>query len=151
MKTKNPPFMATTAARQATRPNEIWAIDFAVLDQADRPRIMLVVDVGTRRPLAATVIRAAANDVVATLDVLSRQAALPRELLIDHDFGLNPGLRAWAENHGISVLTRPVRMPQMKALSEPILRDLAISLRDLETPTELGKEIDRWCKSYPAD
>lgn len=146
MTTKN----LLTPAPQVTRTNEAWAIDFVVLDQPGRPRILLVIDIGTRRPLAATVIRAMATDVVATLDSLSQQATLPRELWIDNS--LEPALRLWAENHRVAFLSRPTQMPQMKALAEPILRDLAVSVRDkrFQTPTELGKEIERWCRGYAA-
>jgi hypothetical protein len=45
---------SASAAPHAARRNVAWAIDFAMLDFAHRPLVMLVVDIDTRRPLSAT-------------------------------------------------------------------------------------------------
>jgi transposase InsO family protein len=152
MKFNNPPFMPTTHARQVTRPKEAWAIDFTTLDFADRPLLMLVVDVGTRRPLSATVSLPNAEDVTAALGRLVRQSGCPDQIWIDnhYEFRLGAALKSWAEQHRISITYVPMRMPQMRSLSELILRDLSVFLRDKRFPTlmELAHAIERWRQSY---
>lgn len=110
---------------------------------------MLVVDVGTRRPLSATMSLAIADDVVATLERLARRSGYPQELWVDHgrEDHFRP-IQTWSERHRITVTYGPSR--RTKAAAERPLRDLSASLRDKRFPTllELGHEIERWRQSY---
>jgi len=151
------PFMRTTPARQVTRPNEAWAIDFAILDFAQRPSVMLVVDVGTGRPLSATVSLVVAEDIVVVLDRLVRRSGSPEQVWMDYSISYNtdqgcfhPSLHDWAKQNRIW-LTHDL-MLQTRRVSERPLRKLEAFLRDKQFPTliELGREIERWRQSYTA-
>jgi transposase InsO family protein len=151
MKLDNPPFMPKKPARQMTRLNEAWAVDFMVLDCAHRPLVMLVVDVGTRRALSATVSLAIAEDVVATLERLVRRSGRPQEIWVDDGRGyrFHP-VRVWSERHGITVTYGP--SPRSKAVAERPLHHLRAHLHDksFATLTELGHDIERWRQAYTA-
>src|ERR1700694_777318 len=82
-------FIAKAAARQVTRQNQAWAIDFAMLDFADRPFVMLVVDVGTRRPLSATMSLVVVEDIIAMLERLVRRLGTPEQVWMDYSLAYN--------------------------------------------------------------
>ena len=46
--------MPNAPARKFTRANQAWAVDHSILDSSQRIFVRLVTDVGTRRPLSAT-------------------------------------------------------------------------------------------------
>jgi hypothetical protein len=154
MKLDSTPPMPNAAAQQFTRANQAWAIDFAVLDFAEGPLVRLVVDVGTRRPLSATLTLAVDDDIAAGLDRLARRSGRPEQIWLDnrYEFRFDPALRSWAERHSISIIYVPMRMPQMKSLSERLLGDLSAYLRDKRFPTlmELGHDIEHWRQRYCA-
>jgi hypothetical protein len=148
MKFNATPFISP--ARQLTCQNYAWAIDFAMLDLDRRPLLMMVVDVQSRRPLSATATLAVPERVAGTLERLVRREGTPEEIWTDHGFDhrFHPALQAWSERHRISITYGP--MPAIKALAEPILRDLSVFLRDKRFATlmELGHEIERWRQSH---
>jgi hypothetical protein len=150
MKFDTTPFMSRD--HQLTCQNQAWAIEFAVLDLDCRPLLMMVVDVHahTRFPLSATSSLAMPEDVVGMLERLVRRSGKPEEVWIDHGFGHGrAALQSWAEqyripiNYGLTLQTR--------ALTKPLLRDLAAFLRGnrFASLTELGNEIERWRASSP--
>ena len=151
MKFNNKQFRPTPTPR-VTRPNEAWMVDFALLDFVGRPLVMLVADVGTRRPLSATVSLQNAEDVAAALGRLVRPSGSPDQIWIDnhYEFRFGAALKSWAEQHRISITYVAMRMSQMRSLSEPILRNLSAFLRDKHflPPMELGHTIERWRQSY---
>lgn len=145
----------TSAALYATSHNEAWAIDFAMLDFAAKPLVMLVVDVRTRRPLSATVSHMAMEDIIIRLERLVRRSGRPERIWMDYSSAYNtieghfhPSLQAWAQKHRIS-LTHD-RMLLTRRISERPLRDLSASLREKSFTTlmELGHDIERWRQSY---
>jgi hypothetical protein len=115
---------------------------------------MLVVDVGTRRPLSATMSLPDGEDVAPALGRLVRRSGCPDQIWIDnhHEFRFGAALKSWAEQHRVSITCVPMRLPQMKSLAELTLRDLVAFLRDKHFPTliELGHDIERWRQSYVA-
>lgn len=139
--------MPNAAPGSFTRGNQVWAVDLALLDLPERPVLMLVIDVDTRRPLSATVSGAGSDDVVATLDGLSHRLGLPKEIWIDR--GLYP-VQAWSDRHGIDTRCGPD--PRTRAVTEKPLRHLCAHLAGKHPATlmELGHEIERWRRSYAA-
>ncbi|QAU48852.1 DDE-type integrase/transposase/recombinase [Bradyrhizobium guangzhouense] len=133
-----------------TRPNEAWAIDFAMLDQDRRALVMMVVDVGTRRPLSATVCLPIVDDVVATMRRLVRRSGRPQEVWLDAGFRADPMLQAWAREHSVLLVYTPAGLPRMNNPAERILHHLASFLHGRCFPElmELGHEIERWRQSY---
>jgi hypothetical protein len=148
MKFDTTPFMPP--ARQLTYQNYAWAIDFAKLDLGRRPLLMMVVDVQSQRPLSATATLAVPARVAATLERLVQREGAPEEILTGHgwDHRVDPALQALSERHRISIAYG--LLPAIKTLSEPILHDLSVFLRDKRFATlmELGHEIERWRQSY---
>jgi hypothetical protein len=153
MKFNSTPPMRNAPAQQFTRANQAWEVDFAMLDFAERPLVMLVVDVGTRRPLSATVSLAVVEDIVATLQRLVRRSGSPEQVWmtygISYDSYDGRFLRAWAEQHRISLTRLPL---QTKSVTERLFCDLSAFLRDKRFATlmELGHDIERWRQSYKA-
>lgn len=154
MKFENVQFTPATS-RKVTRSNEVWSVDFMMLDFAGRPFVMLVVDVATRRALSATVSLAVVDDVIVRLERLVRRSGRPEQIQRDYDKAYNstdgrfhPALQTWAQQHGISLTHDP--MLQTQRISERPLRDLGAFLREKHFPTlmELGHEIERWRQSY---
>ncbi|MHC2275353.1 transposase InsO family protein [Bradyrhizobium diazoefficiens] len=134
-----------------TRRNEAWAVNVAKLDIPNRPTIMMVVDIGTRRLLSATVSLAVSEDIVATLERLTRRTGCPRQIWVDHSSTYRWGLfQDWSRQRGIEILHGPG--PQARAVTEGPLRHLCSSLHAKHLPTlmELGHEIERWRQSYVA-
>lgn len=132
-----------------TRRNQAWAIDFARLDLDRRPLVMMVIDGYTHRLLSAAVKPAIVEGIAIGLMQLVRRSGRPHEIWIDHEFDHScKPLRSWAEEHRISVTRVP--MIRMKALTEPIARDLVTFLHDkrLTRRIELDHEIERWRQSY---
>jgi hypothetical protein len=147
MKFDTTPFVPP--ARQLTYPNYAWTIDFVKLDLDRRPLLMMVVDVQSQRPLSATATLAVPARVGATLEQLVRREGAPEEILTCHcwDHRVDPALQALAERHRISIA---YGLLPIKTLSEPILHNLSVFLRDKRFATlmELGHEIERWRQSY---
>jgi transposase InsO family protein len=148
MKFNPQPMAKMAAAGMVVRPNEVWSIDVVRLDLGNRPFVVMVIDVHTRRLLAAVLTSATDEVVAATLERLARRSKRPDEIWIDDSFRL---IETWAGQHGISVsYYRPT--PQMRAISERVLRDLGSYLGDksFASPMELGHAIERWRQSYVA-
>src|SRR5260370_33434847 len=72
-------FIPNKTTHRQMRANQAWAVDLAILDLPHRPVVMLVIDVGTRLPLSATVTPSIAADVVATLKRPARRSKRPDE------------------------------------------------------------------------
>lgn len=145
MKFDTTPFMSPD--RRLTCQNQAWAIEFAVLDLDCRPLLMMVIDVHapTRLPLSATASLAMPEDVVGMLERLVRRSGKPEEVWIYYGFGHGrAALQSWAERHRILINYGP--MLRTRALTKPLLRDLAASLRGnrFASLTELENEIERW-------
>ncbi len=80
---------------RATRPNQVWAIDFQFDETADYRRLKLtnIVDEFTREALAMRVGRTCdADEVVAVIEALVAQRGAPAHLRMDN----GPELIAWA-------------------------------------------------------
>jgi transposase InsO family protein len=80
---------------RATRPNQVWAIDFQFDETADYRRLKLcnIVDEYTREALAMRVGRTCdADDVVAVIEALVAERGAPAHLRMDN----GPELIAWA-------------------------------------------------------
>ena len=80
---------------RATRPNDVWAIDFQFDETADYRRLKLtnIVDEHTREALAMRVGRTCdADQVVAVIETLVAQRGAPAHLRMDN----GPELIAWA-------------------------------------------------------
>ncbi|UFW43317.1 hypothetical protein [Bradyrhizobium sp. WSM471] len=135
--------------RQATRRNQAWAIDIAMLDLDGRPIVTLVIDVHTRRPLSATVSSELSGAVTDGLDQLVRSFDRPEAIWLDyiHDHAFFPFL-TWADRHGIPLVYGSP--PATSALANAVLRDLGAHLQNkpLTTLMDLGHQIERWRESY---
>lgn len=139
--------MPEASIRKVTRRNQAWAIDSAVLDFPQRIFVRLVIDVSTRRPLNATLTFGIA-DIGSGLERLVDRSGRPEQLWLDSYYNsrFDPALKSWTEQHRISIIYVPTKMPQMKSLFERHHRDLSVFLRDKRYPTltELGHDIERW-------
>jgi hypothetical protein len=153
MKLNSTPPMPNAPAQQFTRANQAWAVDHAVLDFPQRIFVRLVTDVGTRRPLSATLTFGIA-DIGTGLERLVDRSGRPEQIWLDNYYKSrsDPALKSWTEQHRISIIYVPMQMPQMKSLSERLYRDLGASLRDKRFPTvwELSDELERWRQRYCA-
>ncbi|WLA63806.1 hypothetical protein [Bradyrhizobium diazoefficiens] len=112
---------------------------------------MIVIDVGTRRPLSATLFLLKLEDLAATLRRVVARSGPPREIWVDASLRPDESkLRVLAQADGITFVY-PAR-PRMKAVTEPIFRELTSFLCDRRFPqlTDLGHEIERWRQSYAA-
>ena len=147
------PPIRNAPAQQFTRANQAWAVDHAVLDFPQRIFVRLVTEVGTRRPLSATLTFGIA-DIGTGLERMVDRSGRPEQIWLDNYYKTrsDPALKSWTERHRISIIYVPMRMLQMKSLSERLYRDLGAFLRDkrFTTLTELGHEIERWRQSYTA-
>jgi putative transposase len=79
---------------RATKPNEVWAVDFQFDETADRRRIKLcnIVDEYTREALAIRVERTCtAENVIAVIEQLVKQRGTPKYLRADN----GPEMIAW--------------------------------------------------------
>ncbi|WP_407180407.1 hypothetical protein [Bradyrhizobium sp. STM 3562] len=136
-------------ARQATRRNQAWAVDIAMLDLGGSPLVTLVIDVHTRCPLSATVSPTISGAVTDGLDRLVRSFERPEAIWVDyvHDHASFPFM-TWADRHGISLIYGV--LPRAKDLTQAALRDLGAHLHDKHFATliELGDDIERWRKRY---
>jgi putative transposase len=77
----------TALRREATRPGEVWAVDFQFDETADYKRLKLtnIVDEFTREALATDVARSIdADGVVATLERLAKDRGAPVYVRFDH-------------------------------------------------------------------
>lgn len=146
----------TQLIKPPTRRNQAWAVDFAMLDVVHRPFVMMVADVGTRRPLSATVSLVVVEDIIIILERLVRRTGPPEQIWMDHNLAYNsvlgdfhPALQAWAKDR--RVLLTHDRMLRTR-VSERLFRDLSASMRGKSFPTlmELGHDIERWRQSYIA-
>jgi putative transposase len=94
-----------TELLRATRPNEVWAIDFQFDETSDGRRIKLtnIVDEFTREALAMRVARnCTADDVIATVAGLVAQRGAPAWLRMDNGPELMAhGLRDWCRITGV--------------------------------------------------
>lgn len=153
MKFKSALPMPNAPAQHFTRANQAWAVDHAVLDFSQRIFVRLVTDVGTRRPLSAKLTFGIA-DIGTGLERMVDRSGRPEQIWLDnyYESRSDPALKSWTEQHRISIIYVPMRMPQMKSLSERLHRDLNAFLRDKRFPTltELGHDIERWRQSYTA-
>ncbi len=85
----------TGQRRSATRPNDVWALDFQFDETADGRRLKLlnIVDEFTREAIAMRVGRSCdADAVVATIEALVAERGAPSHLRMDN----GPELVAWA-------------------------------------------------------
>lgn len=153
----SPPLVPMTSANRPMRANETWAVDFMVLDYARRPFVMLITDVGTRRPLSATVSLMTVEDIIIRLERLVRRSASPQQIWMDYGtvYTVRPGcfhpvLQAWATHHNVRLAHSPTFAT--RCVSERLFTDLSTLLRDKKFPTlvELGHEVERWRQSYAA-
>jgi hypothetical protein len=134
-----------------TRANQAWAVDHAVLDFSQRIFVRLVTDVGTRRPLSATLTFGIA-DIGTGLERLTDRSGRPEQIWLDnyYESRSDPALRSWAEQHRISIIYVPTLIPEMKCLSERFIQSLSAFLQDRRFPTlaELSHDIERWRQTY---
>jgi hypothetical protein len=107
------------ATRRVTRQNEVWEVDFAILDVPGRPQIVAAVNVDSRLPTVAAVTDGTGVDIVAKLDGACRQFGYPGEIRIEDSFEVSsPALREWSEQHDVTVVFRPPGSPAKKAILE---------------------------------
>ncbi len=144
-------FGAKTAGTNVTHRNQAWAVDHAVLDFPQRIFVRLVTEVGTRRPLSATLTFGIA-DIGTGLERMVDRSGRPEQIWLDNYYKTrsDPALKSWTERHRISIIYVPMQTLQMKSLSERLYRDLGAFLRDKRFPTlwELSHELERWRQRY---
>lgn len=157
MKNSSPPLARRIFANRAMHANRTWAVDFLVLNFVHRPFVMLIVDVGTRRPLSATVNLMTVEDILTGLERLVRRTPSPQQIWMDYcpvytvrTGRFHPVLEAWAEHHNVQLAQGP--MLAAKWVPERLFGDLSAFLRNKHFPTliELSHDIERWRQSYIA-
>lgn len=153
MKLIRTPPSPNVSTQQAKRANQAWAIDYTVLDFAERPVVRLVIDVRTRRLLSATLTFGMA-DIGSGLERLVDRSGRPEQIWLDsyYNSGFDLALKSWTEQHRISIIYVPTQMPQMRSLFDRLHRDLNAFLREKRCPTlmDLGQDIERWRWRYRA-
>ena len=135
-----------------TRASQVWAIDHAILSSAHRIYIRMVIDVGTRLPLSAT-LTFGIEEIGSGLERLIERSRIPEQIWLDNSFVSRSDrlLKLWTKRHRISI--NYSYSPEMKAISERSFRALLAFLRGKRPPTilELAKELERWRETYVQD
>ena len=104
---------------RATRQNEVWEVDVAILDVPGRPYIVTAVDVHSRLPTVAAATDGTAVDIVAKLDGACRRSGYPEEIRIDRSFeSTSPALKEWGVQHDVMIVFLPPWLPAAKAILE---------------------------------
>jgi hypothetical protein len=129
-------------ATRTTYQNQVWGLDVIKLDIPGRPRIVLVTNVHTRKPLMTTVISEIADNMIAALAKAASQGP-PKEIWIDGG-RWPPALQAWAAQHDVPIYHR---WPYAKA--ERLVNDLNIFLGGLlQSKSELSRHLEAWRHAY---
>lgn len=144
-----------TARLRATRPNEVWAIDFQFDETADRRRIKLcnIVDEYTREALAIRVGRTCtAENVITLIEQLIQRRGVPTYLRADN----GPEMIAWTLRDYCRLAgTRTAYIEPGSPWENPFvesfngrLRDELLNIEEFTSLTEAKVIIEDWRTEY---
>jgi transposase InsO family protein len=96
---------AESTGPRATRKDEIWSIEFAILDVPGRPTLLGAIDVFSRAPVVLSSISGEAGDVTRILDSACRRLGYPEKFWLDqgHEWRAQE-LREWADRRGVELI-----------------------------------------------
>jgi transposase InsO family protein len=145
-------FAPKIALPRATRKNEIWVTDFSILDDSQRTKILIVLDVFTRLPVVLAILDSKAEiatQLVTHLTEAGRGLRYPEMLLVDA--GLEVGsekLTEWAGQRVIILYGNET--PQKRSIVEPFLRRLSQFLSETNSLAsgDLKQGLAEWRQHY---
>lgn len=146
----------STAVRlEATRPNEVWAVDFQFDETADWRRLKLtnIVDEFTREALATAVNRGSgADDLIDVVEHLVAERGAPAFLRMDNGPELTAwALRDWCRLSGTRTLYIEPGSPWENAYVESFngrLRDELLNIEEFGSLTEARIVVEAWRMEY---
>lgn len=147
--------LGTTTRRQATRPNEVWAVDFQFDETADWRRLKLtnIVDEFTREALATDVNRSStSDDLVDLIEGLVAERGAPTYIRMDNGPELTAwALRDWCRLSGTKTLYIEPGSPWENAYVESFngrLRDELLNVEEFGSVTEARIVVEAWRIEY---
>ena len=140
---------------RATRPNDVWAIDFQFDETADYRRLKLtnIVDEHTREALAMRVGRTCdADEVVAVIEALVAQRGAPAHLRMDNGPELIAwALRDWCRLAGTDTVYIEPGAPWENPFIESFngrVRDELLNIEEFATLVEAQVVVEAWRVEY---
>lgn len=140
---------------RATRPNQVWAIDFQFDETADYRRLKLtnIVDEHTREALAMRVGRTCdADEVVAVIEALVAQRGAPAHLRMDNGPELIAwALRDWCRLAGTDTVYIEPGAPWENPFIESFngrVRDELLNIEEFATLVEAQVVVEAWRVEY---
>jgi putative transposase len=149
-------YLGTAVRRQATRPNEVWAIDFQFDETADWRRLKLtnIVDEFTREALATEVNRSSgADDLIDVIERLVAERGAPAFIRCDN----GPELTAWALRDWcrLSKTTKTLYIEPGSPWENPYvesfngrMRDELLNIEEFGSLTEARIVVEAWRMEY---
>ncbi len=141
--------------RQATRPNEVWAIDFQFDETSDYRRLKLtnIVDEFTREALAMEVNRPrGADDLVSVIERLVAERGAPEFLRMDNGSELAAwALRDWCRLSGTTTIYIDPGSPWQNAYVESFngrVRDELLNIEEFGSFVEAKVIVEAWRIEY---
>jgi len=148
-------YLHSAERRQATRPNEVWAIDFQFDETADYRRLKLtnIVDEFTRESLAMEVNRSSgADDLVAVIERLVAERGAPTFLRMDNGPELVAwALRDWCRLSGTRTMYIDPGSPWQNAYVESFngrVRDELLNIEEFGSLMEARVIVEAWRIEY---
>jgi transposase InsO family protein len=145
----DPKRFAEVTGPRATRKNEVWSIEHAILDIPGRPTLLAAIDVFSRLPAVLDTTTRKPEDIVLKLDEAGRRTAYPEKLWLDGNFEFrSQKLREWADLRGVVLV---FGAPFWKrTVAERFLRQLSGFVRDNGStkPSELKRKLAEWHQAY---
>jgi putative transposase len=145
----------TALRREATRPGEVWAVDFQFDETADYKRLKLtnIVDEFTREALAMDVNRSStADDLVSVIERLVAERGAPAFLRMDNVPELVAwALQDWCRLSGTGTLYIEPGSPWQNAYVESFngrVRDELLNFEEFGSLTEARVVVEAWRIEY---
>jgi transposase InsO family protein len=101
----NTKHFAKDTGPRATRKNEIWSVEFAILDVPGRPTLLAAIDVFSRAPVVLSSTSGETGDVARILDSACRRLGYPEKFWLDQGREWRAQeLREWADRRGVELI-----------------------------------------------
>jgi len=134
---------------RATRKNEIWSVEFAILDIPGRPTVWATLDVFSRLPVVLDTTSGKIDHILFNLDQAGRCGRYPDRLWIDQGYEFrSQQLQKWADLREVElVFGAPI---WKRAVAERFLRQLSLFVRDngLTNPADFKRKLAEWHHAY---
>jgi transposase InsO family protein len=145
----DPKRFAKVSGPQATRKNEIWSVEFAMLDIPGRPTLWATLDVFSCLPVVLDTTSGKIDHILFKLDQAGRRSGYPERLWVDQGYEFrSQQLQKWADLREVElVFEAPICK---RAVAERFLRQLSLFVRDngLTNPADFKRKLAEWQHAY---